>query len=166
MKVLIASVVLGLFLLGYLLLFLVATAPHDPDMWHEDPLVVATSETPNSFRMAPKGSTSERIDAIAPIYSEDPFVLAEAFDEFAMRQRATVRIAGLPPELMMTYVQRSERLKMPDYISVKILDMGDGTTSIAIYSRSRYGYADMGVNKARVERWIKALESFEADSGS
>ena len=164
MKTIIGILIVALILLGYLVSFLIATAPHDPEVWHRDPLTVETSETPNSFRLAPVGSTNERIDAIAPIYSEDPFVLAEAFDEFALQQRATLRIAGLPPELMMTYVQRTERLKFPDYISVKFIDMGDGTTSVAIYSRSRYGYADLGTNQARVERWIKTLETFEVES--
>jgi len=44
--------------------------------------------------------------------------------------------------------------------------MGDGNTSIAVYSRSRYGYADLGVNQARVERWVKTLESFKIESGN
>ncbi len=166
MKMIIAVFVVGLVLLGYLISFLIATAPHDPDVWHQDPLIATTSETPNSFRMAPSGSTQERIDAIAPVYSENVFVLAEAFHEFALQQRATVPIAGLPPELMMTYVQRTEKLKLPDYISVKFIDLGDGTSSIAVYSRSRYGYADLGVNRARVERWVKTLETFEVTTGN
>ncbi len=164
-KIVIGAII-GCVLVAYLVSFMIATAPHDPEVWHKDPLTIETSDTPNSFRMAPNGSTTERIDAISPIYSESPSILAEAFDEFALNQRATDRIAGLPAELMMTYVQRTEKLKLPDYISVKFLTLDDGTTSVAIYSRSRYGYADMGVNQARVERWIKTLESFEVDSGS
>ena len=165
MKSVLAAIIVIALLSGYLVSFLIATAPHDPEVWHKDPITVATSETPNSFRMAPAGSTRERIDLVSPVYSEPAVVMAQAFDEFALQQRATVRIAGLPPELMMTYVQRSEALKFPDYISVKFIDLGDGTSTIAIYSRARYGYADMGVNQARVERWVKTLETFEIDAG-
>lgn len=160
MKIVVALIVIGAVLLGYLALFLIATAPHDPEVWHIDPLVAETSSTPNAFRMAPAESTSQRIDAISPIYSEKPLVLAQAFDEFASSQRATVRFAGLPPELMMTYVQRTEKLKMPDYLTIKFIDLGDGRSTIAVYSRARYGYADLGVNQARVERWVKTLDSF------
>lgn len=162
MKIVVALIIAGAVLLGYLALFLISTAPHDPEVWHIDPLVAETSDTPNAFRMAPAGSTPQRIDAIAPVYSEKPLVLAQAFDEFALSQRATVRIAGLPPELMMTYVQRSEKLKMPDYLTIRFIDLGEGKSTIAVYSRARYGYSDMGVNKARVERWVKTLQSFEA----
>jgi len=161
MKIALGIIVIIVVLGGYFTSFLIATAPHDPEIWHKDPLVVATSETPNSFRMAQLGSTPERIDAISPVYSEDPFVLAEAFDDFARAQRATVRIAGLPPELFMTYVQRTETLKFPDYISIKFIPLDDGTTTLAVYSRSRYGYADLGANQARVERWVKTLDSFK-----
>lgn len=166
MKIYLAAIVIVTVLFGYLVFFLIATATHDPDVWHEDPLTVKSSETPNSFRMAPAGSTSERIDAISPAYTEDAVVLAEAFDEFVRKQRATVRIAGLPPELFMTYVQRTEKLKFPDYISVKFIGLEDGTTSIAVYSRSRYGYADLGMNQARVERWVKTLDTFKATAGN
>ena len=165
MKIYVAIIIAAIVLLGYLSSFLIATAPHDPDVWHVDPLIVATSETPNSFRMAPKASTDERIDSISPVYSEGALVLAQAFDEFVLQQRATVRIAGLPPELFMTYVQRTETLKFPDYISVKFIDFGDGTTTLSIYSRSRYGYADLGVNKERVERWVKTLDPFKITVG-
>lgn len=166
MKIAVVSLIIGLVLLGYFVSFLIATAPHDPAVWHDDPLEIVTSDTPNAFRMAPENSTKERIDVIAPIYSEPAVVMAEAFDEFVLRQRATVRIAGLPQEGLVTYVQRSEKLKIPDYISVKFIDLEGGTSTIAIYSRSRYGYADLGVNQARVERWVETLKSFELSGGN
>ena len=66
----------------------------------------------------------------------------------------------------MTYVQRTEKLKFPDYISVKFINLGDGNTTIAVYSRSRYGYADLGVNQARVEQWVRTLDSFKVETGN
>lgn len=161
MKYLWMFVVFGVILAGYLGVFMISTAPHDPDVWHLDPLTIPTSETPNSYRMAPEGMTTERIDRVSPIFSENALTIAQAFDEFALRQRATVRIAGFPAEQMMTYVQRTESLKFPDYITIKFINLGENQSTIAVYSRSRYGYADQGVNKARVDRWVKTLETFE-----
>ena len=120
-----------------------------------------TCSSPNCFRVAPEGSTDERIDEIAPIYGDRAIVLAQAFHDFALTQRATQHVAGLPTGQHMTYVQRSERLKVPDYVSVKFVDLADNTSTVVLYSRSRYGYGDLGVNEARVRAWISALEPFE-----
>lgn len=153
-------VILGLVGAGYFVIFRIATVSHDPADWHIDPLVAPASPTPNDFRMAPDGATRQRVDAVAPVYSVRPLVLAQAFDDFALSQRATARIAGLPPELMMTYVQRSPKLKIPDYLTVKFIALSDTTSTIAVYSRARFGYGDLGVNEARVRQWVGALDSF------
>ena len=64
--------------------------------------------------------------------------------------------------LHLTLVQRTALLRFPDYIDVAIQPApggnGDGST-IAIYSRSRFGYSDLGVNRKRVEDWMAALET-------
>jgi len=43
----------------------------------------------------------------------------------------------------------------PDYISVRAVAV-EGGAALAVWSRSRYGYSDMGVNRARVGRWLAA----------
>jgi len=81
MKTILGVVFVCLLLGGYLISFLIATAPHDPDVWHQDPLNIVTSETPNSFRMAPQGSTSERIDVIWGMATRlSPFILVRDMD--------------------------------------------------------------------------------------
>jgi len=44
----------------------------------------------------------------------------------------------------------------PDAISVKAVQTGD-RTGLMLWSRSRYGQSDLGVNQARIERWLTAL---------
>ena len=56
------------------------------------------------------------------------------------------------------YVQRSALLGFPDTIVVRFLDLPGGTSMVAIYSRSQLGEGDMGVNKARIERWLGKLK--------
>ena len=46
----------------------------------------------------------------------------------------------------------------PDAISIRLMPEGAGT-KLEIFSRSRYGYSDLGVNAARVAAWIAALET-------
>jgi len=165
MKLALILIVALIVVAGYATLFRVSTVDHNPDDWHVDPLTAIASKSPNSYRVAPSDLTSQPIDAQALIYNERPLVLAQAFDQFALTQRDTLRIAGLPSDLMMTYVQTSRRLKMPDYITVKFIELDENLTTIAIFSRARFGYGDLGVNRRRIENWLKPMSSFEVPQG-
>jgi uncharacterized protein (DUF1499 family) len=51
-------------------------------------------------------------------------------------------------------------MRFPDYITLRTVDLGDGVSGIAVWSRSRYGYSDLGVNRERVEKLLAALQPF------
>ncbi len=139
----------------------VATVSHNPDEWHVDPFTITRPVSPNTYYVAPQSMVGATVDLEAPIYTAPAAVMAQAFDEFVLTQPSALRLAGSPAEGWMTYVQRTPTLRMPDYISVKFIDFEDGGSTMALYSRSRYGYGDMGVNKARVDLWLQSLSSFE-----
>lgn len=137
------------------------TASHDPAEWHIDPLTVTRPSSPNTYYVAPQSMVEDKVDLEAPVYAAPAAVMAKAFETFVLTQPNTSYVAGSADELWMTFVQRTPTLKMPDYITVKFIDLEGGTSTIALYSRSRFGYGDMGVNKARVELWLQSLASFE-----
>jgi len=141
--------------------YYVSTITSDPAVWHVDPLTAPTPVKPHSFRMAPPALTNEVVDMPAPVFTANPTLMAKAFDDFVLSQNKTTRIAGSPEEGWMTYIQRSPRWNFPDYISVKFIDLNGGKSTIAIFSRSRFGYSDLGVNKKRVLTWVNTLKSFE-----
>lgn len=166
MRIMLAIIILvvlgGLGFLAYT----VRTATHDPAVWHVDPRTVPPSETPNDYRIAIQALAEYPVDMAAPIYDIDAATLALAFDDFVMRQPRVERVAGSPEEGWVTYVQRTPQLLVPDYISVRFFDLeGEnvGRSTLAIYSRSRYGYGDMGVNEKRAKAWLAALDSFVYD---
>lgn len=128
----------------------VRLAPDDPARWHLDPRVVARPETPN-FHLLRMGDG----DATAPLFDMAPDVLAQRLDAAATAQGAT-RLAGQVASGHMTYVSRSRLMGFPDYTTVLIEPAGDGAMLTA-FARARYGYSDMGVNRARLERWLAAL---------
>lgn len=137
------------------------TAGHDIDEWHVDPFNVVRPVSPNTYYVAPQGMVEATVDLAAPVYDAPSAIMAKAFDEFVLTQPNTIRLAGSAEEGWITYVQRTPVLRMPDFISVKFLDFEEGGSTMAIYSRSRYGYGDMGVNKARIDMWLQSLTSFE-----
>ena len=169
MRIMFVIIVLGTLAIAGYAAYSIRTVDHNPAEWHVDPLTALPSETPNSYRVAPRGVTEYEIQVEAPIYAVNAARLAQAFDEFVMGQPRVIRLSGTVEEGFITYVQRTEQLQFPDYVSVRFYDLepkeGEENptprSTIAIYSRSRYGYSDMGVNEARVTAWLKAIESFE-----
>jgi len=130
----------------------VRSAKDDPLVWHVDPLTVVKGGKPNRYLMLPDNTPSK-----SPMFEVSALELAAAFDRVAMAQPRVSLLAGSVDELWMTYVQRTALMRYPDYISVKVIGNTDGSATLAIYSRSRFGRSDFGVNRARVKMWIKAL---------
>ena len=128
---------------------------HDVATWHVDPLSAPKPSSPNSYRVGPDGTTEP--DAAAPEFSIDAAALGAAFDTVAMNENAVERLAGSPGEGWATYVQRSTLFGFPDYISVRFIDLDNGGSTLAVFSRSRLGQSDLGVNKKRVEDWLSKL---------
>ena len=114
----------------------VRLAPSDPARWHVAPKATQDRDMPGGvIRVLPGGPADlARLDAII---------------------RATPRTAHLAGSLdagMLTYVTRSALWGFPDYTTVALRD-----GHLVIHARLRFGRSDMGVNKARVGRWLDAL---------
>lgn len=142
----------GLALGGLGLWYAWASRIDDPARWHVDPFTATPPRSPNWVRLLPPSAGGD-----APVFDVTAAELARAFDAMATAQPGTYRLAGAPDALWATYVQRSRLMRYPDYISVKFVEEGPGRSSLAIYSRSRFGWSDGGVNRARVNRWLARL---------
>jgi hypothetical protein len=59
------------------------------------------------------------------------------------------------PRLVL--VQRSQVFRFPDIVSAEFVALGPARSSLALYSRARYGRYDFGVNRRRVEGWEARL---------
>lgn len=153
--------ILAVFLVIGVFYMRAVTAGHDPAEWHIDPLTVERPSSPNTYFVAPQSQVEAEVDLESPVYALPAAVMAKAFNDYVVTQPNTSVVDGLVEALWMTYVQRTPALKMPDYITVKFVDLEGGKSTIAIYSRSRFGYGDLGVNKARVDLWLQSLASFE-----
>ncbi|WP_235905771.1 DUF1499 domain-containing protein [Pseudooceanicola pacificus] len=114
----------------------VRLAPSDPLRWHVDPQVTRNQDLPNGVRR------------LQPTW---PDGLAR-LDGIIMSGPRTRWLAGSVRAGMVTYVTRSAFWGFPDYTTVL---MADG--KLEIWARSRFGTSDMGVNKARVDGWLKVL---------
>jgi uncharacterized protein (DUF1499 family) len=119
--------------------------------------------SPNQYLVAPDGLTPRaKPDMESPVFSVPPDRLRDAFLTVVAEAPRTTLLNRSADGLRLSLVQRTALLRFPDYIDVAIQPApggnGDGST-IAIYSRSRFGYSDLGVNRKRVEDWMSALET-------
>ena len=87
-----------------------------------------------------------RIDGGAPVM--------QALDRIILATPRTELLAGSVEEGRMTYITRTKWMGFPDYTTVQLSD-----DHLELYARQRFGMADMGVNKARVEGWLSQLEA-------
>lgn len=131
--------------------------PDDPARWHVDPLLAARTGAPNDYLVAPPDVAAAEPDRISDTYAMPPDELMERLDSIALAEPRTGRIAGGTGELSATYVQRSRLFGFPDYVSVRAVE-APGGSALAVWSRSRFGHSDLGVNRERVERWLAALD--------
>jgi uncharacterized protein (DUF1499 family) len=129
----------------------VRLSPLDPARWHAEPLTATKLKGQHDWIVRPEGG-----DAVAPVYATDSVALMSRIEEVALAEPHTRVLAGSPKDGWMTFVQRSALWGFPDVISVRAFPEGAGAT-LAIWSRSRFGEYDWGVNHARVERWLAAL---------
>jgi uncharacterized protein (DUF1499 family) len=147
MRILIGLVILAAAaVIGAAVYFRAVSMP--AETWHVDPASITPPDSPN-FEL--------RTGADAPIFDMTPDVLATRIDAIATAEGADL-IAGAVGEGHMTYVARSRLMGFPDAVSVTLTPVAQGTR-LEIYSRSRFGYSDMGVNAARVARWIDRARS-------
>jgi uncharacterized protein (DUF1499 family) len=147
------------------LLAYVRFAPLDAATWHVDPVTAPTPATPNSWRIAAPGQDPGAAGQMSAVYRASPAELMAAFQKVALSQPHTELLSGSAEEGFVTFVQRTPLVRYPDYISVRAVDLGDGTSALSVLSRSRFGKSDMGVNKARMEAWLAALAPLEVAAG-
>lgn len=125
--------------------------------------------TPNSFLLCPDGVCSKRQpDRIAPQYNLPSDELAkimrrivEATEGLRRDDRpreATDGDTQTGPAMQWDYIATTRHLKFPDLITIRILETGEGTSSLAIYGRAVYGRKDFGANQTRIATWLEAIE--------
>lgn len=113
--------------------------------------------TPNDALACPPDLCPDKIDIQPPVFPVSPKVLREAFSRAILPERRLTLVDIDDRMSTERFVQRSEKMRFPDTISVRFLERPGGQSTIAIYSRSQLGKSDLGVNRARIERWLEAL---------
>lgn len=149
MKRIITLVVSLILLLAVLVLAYVRFAPSDVGTWQQDPGNAKSTGKPNEYRL---------IGDTAPIFDVSEAELTTLLTGFLSEQPRITMLSKSPDMHLLTYIQRSLIMGYPDYITTKISLIGENQSKLEVYSRSRFGYSDLGVNKMRVDQWVAAIQ--------
>jgi uncharacterized protein (DUF1499 family) len=93
----------------------------------------------------------------SPIFDRSWAELREAWRRMMAAEPRVVDAAEDERHRRSAYIARTKVLGFPDIVTVEFVALDKDRSSIALYSRSRYGRSDFGTHRRRVERWLSRL---------
>lgn len=112
----------------------------------------------NQYLVCPPDYCGTVPHAVSPVFDMPAARLRERWRAFVAGQARVSQRAEYENGAQIDYVQRSARFRFPDIITVRFIPVPPSQSTLAIYSRSIYGRDDLGVNRARVESWLRHLQ--------
>lgn len=110
------------------------------------------------FLFCPQGYCAAAEAIASPVFPMPWERLRAYWTEVISGEKRVETIAADPDQRRFVYIQHSPTFRFPDIITVEFVPLGPNRSSIAIYSRSRYGHYDFGKNRKRVGKWLALLE--------
>ena len=113
--------------------------------------------TPNDALACPPDVCSANSDLLPPVFAVSAKELRLAFSKVIASEDRVVAVEAIDQDASERYIQRSRLMGFPDTIVVRFFERPGGQSTVALYSRSQLGRSDLGVNRARIERWLEKL---------
>lgn len=115
-------------------------------------------ETNNYYLVCPPNYCSIEPHEISPVYPIKLDLVVRHWKKVIAQEPRVTVVAEDNENNKFTYVQVSKLMRFPDTINIEFIPLEHNHTTIAVYSQSKYGYSDLGVNQLRVESWLKKLD--------
>jgi Protein of unknown function (DUF1499) len=120
----------------------------------------------NSYLACPVGYCPAAKAAPSPVFALPWERLREYWFEMIADDRRITQVDSDAERRHLVYIQRTPVLRFPDIVTVEFVALAPDRSSIALYSRSRYGRSDFGKNRKRVNRWLSLLQSAAGPAAS
>ena len=130
-----------------------------PDLGPVDFATLQRRDTPNDALACLPEFCAAAADMPALVTTRPAADVVRAVQEVVAQEPAVEQVAADAEAGMLRLVARSRLLKFPDTINVQVVPKKDGGTAVLLYSRSQIGRSDLGVNRARLERWIALIQA-------
>jgi uncharacterized protein (DUF1499 family) len=112
--------------------------------------------SPNTSLAAPPGFPKAHLTT--PPLAADADTAWAALRRLGEQFPRTTMLGEWPERRQAQWVVRSAIMNFPDIVVGEITG-GPAGSGLFLYSRSLFGYSDLGVNHRRVEAWIAALRA-------
>jgi uncharacterized protein (DUF1499 family) len=111
----------------------------------------------NAFLACPAGYCTATA-APSPIFAFPVARLIDIWNQMLAKQPNIAIVADETAQQRMAVIQHTPLLRFPDIITVEFAAPAPDRSSLAIYSRARYGRGDFGTNRKRVLAWLSRIE--------
>ena len=115
--------------------------------------------SPNQYLVCPQGECRGQAHRASPVFAVPVAELKAAWDRVVARQPRIERIGSDAERGEDVLVQRSKFMRFPDTVTVAFVPLGADRSTLYVYSRSKYGYSDLGVNARRIDGWLGELSA-------
>lgn len=127
------------------------------DLGAVDFATLVRRQTPNDALACLPRLCAAKADVAAPVFGGAQGDILRAIERALASEPDLEQVGSRPEQGILRFVQRSRLMRFPDTIDVQVIPASGGF-AVLIYSRSQMGQRDMGVNRARVERWMGLIE--------
>ena len=112
---------------------------------------------PNTYLVCPAERTTAAVDRAPPVYALAPDELERIWLAALAEEPRLSRRDAEPARRRYLFVQRTPILRFPDVVQLEVLEVPPDGSTICLYSRSLYGYGDLGANRRRIEDWLARI---------
>ena len=113
---------------------------------------------PNTCLVAPENHClAAEPDFAPPELSMTGRGLFSKLSEIIASERSFGKVETDAEALRIKFVATTGLMRFKDDVDIEIIPLDEGRSSVAIYSRSRVGYSDLGANRKRVTKLIERL---------
>lgn len=121
--------------------------------------------TPNYYLVCPQKYCNVTPSAYSPVFHVSADDLFNAFNQIIATKSRVQFVNDIPEQGEFLLVEKSI-FGFPADITVQFIALSEDTSTLAIFSKSRYGFYDFGSNKRRLNNLFMELSQQLAKNGT
>lgn len=96
-------------------------------------------------------------DFAPPEFAVTPQDLFSKLNDLVAADRQWSKVESDPDGLRLKFVATTGLMRFKDDVDIEVIPIDESRSTLAIYSRSRVGYSDLGTNRKRVDKLIERV---------